>query len=233
MWNWDIHKYIHIHTYFLSSTFDFEACKCTTHSKVNSIYLLLCHITQASFSVFPRQWQHISGFPTPSLLSILHTEAMLASQEHSCEHIHFLFKLPLASHLPRDRVQLSGLLDHRVFHARLLMVTCVFPHLLLSFCPSTRMFSHHPKSLSVLDSKPQFKPFSINSFQNPPLTSIPSWEKSPSQKPQPTLLLSPYTTCHLTGGHSSFCTHLSIQSVNIYLLTTYYMLCPERVMGTH
>lgn len=109
MWNWDIHKYIYIHTYFLSSTFDFEACKYTTHSKVNSIYLLLCHISQASFSAFPRQWQQTSGFPSPSLLSILHTEAVLASLEHSCEHIHFLFKLPLASHLPRDGVQLSSL----------------------------------------------------------------------------------------------------------------------------
>lgn len=164
MWNGDIHKYIHIHTYFLSSTFDFEACKCTTHSKVNSIHLLLCHISQASFSVFPTQWQHTCGFPTPSLLSILHTEAMLAPKNTAVS--------TSISYSSSPRLHISHRTESIFLAcpARPSNVPCPAPygdlcvsHPLLSFCPSTRMFSHHPRSLSVLDFKPQFNPFSINS----------------------------------------------------------------------
>lgn len=73
-----------------------------------------------------------------------------------------------------------------------------------------------PQSSISTDSKPQFKsPFSLKSFQNPPLASIPWLEEIPFLEIQGKFLLFP---CAIFP--SSFCAHLWVHSVNIYYTPT-------------
>lgn len=98
--------------------------------------------------------------------------------------------------------------------AKLLIVTYV----IASFCPST-CYGPPTSPKSKLDLTPNLisNLLSLSSHSrihhSPP---SPSWKKPPPLKSQGTFLLSPDEIYHFTGGYSSFCTHLSIHSGNIY-----------------